>query len=75
MNRLTPEQCEARYEALAEAAEHLRMTWTDCEIEIEEGLRIAEWLDRKADYWLHQAVDRDMTEKSCLRGQDVGHLR
>ena len=49
MNRLTPEQCEARYEALAEAAEHLRMTWTDCDLEIEEGLRIAEWLDRKAD--------------------------
>lgn len=56
--RLTAKECEARYEALAEAADHLRLTWSDDPVEVEQGLEMADWLDGKADAWLREAGRR-----------------
>ncbi len=44
----------ARIEAMTEAAEHLRQDWTNDPVEKMEGLKIADWLDKKAR---HQAVE------------------
>ena len=49
MKRLTNAQLEARFEALTEAAGHLRLDWTDDKLEWEEGKKIAAWLDREAE--------------------------
>ncbi len=38
----------ARIEAITEAAGHLRLDWTDDPVEKLEGLKIANWLDKKA---------------------------
>ncbi|WP_147464747.1 hypothetical protein [Pseudomonas cannabina] len=53
--KLSPAQMEARYEALAEASEHLRMNWTDVPIEAVEGEIMAEWLHTQALNWLARA--------------------
>jgi hypothetical protein len=53
--RLTAAQMEARYEALAEASEHLRMNWTDKPIEAAEGEIMADWLQAQAVNWLAKA--------------------
>lgn len=56
--RLSAEECEARYEALGEAADHLRLTWTHDPVEIEQGLEMADWLDGQAEAWLREARRR-----------------
>lgn len=53
--RLSPKQMEARYEALAEASEHLRMDWTDNATEREQGHAMADWLQVQARAWLLKA--------------------
>ncbi|QOI07930.1 MULTISPECIES: hypothetical protein [Pseudomonas syringae group] len=53
--RLTIAQMEARYEALAEASEHLRMEWTDNDLEAIEGHLMADWLQEQARKWLLRA--------------------
>ncbi|RMV90773.1 hypothetical protein [Pseudomonas coronafaciens] len=53
--RLTVEQMDARYEALAEASEHLCMNWTDKPIEAVEGEIMADWLHAQAVNWLAKA--------------------
>ncbi|MCE1119085.1 hypothetical protein [Pseudomonas sp. NMI795_08] len=53
--RLTPKQMEARYEALAEASEHLRMDWTESATEREQGNAMADWLMTQARAWLLKA--------------------
>ena len=50
--KLNYKQMEARYEALAEAAGHLRLSWTDDPVEFAEGLKMAARLDKQADKWL-----------------------
>lgn len=50
-------QMDARYEALEEASQHLRMNWTDVETEIDEGLVMADWLHAQALKWLAKAQD------------------
>lgn len=50
-NRLTPDELYARFIALKEAADHLRLLeWTDDKTEREQGQQIAEML-------MHQAYD------------------
>lgn len=53
--KLTIKQLDARYEALAEASEHLRHDWTSSPTEHAEGLVMAEWLRREAGKWLIRA--------------------
>jgi len=53
--KLTIRQMEARYEALSEASEHLRMDWSDSAIEHAEGLVMADWLKDQALKWLAKA--------------------
>jgi|GEM_PF-2488661 len=54
--KLTAKQMDARYEALAEAAEHLLLLdWTDKPIERTEGVAMAEWLKNQAGNWLARA--------------------
>lgn len=56
--KLTVQQMDARYEALAEAAEHLLvLDWTDKQIERVEGVAMAEWLKKQADKWLARAQE------------------
>lgn len=56
---LTSAQCKARYEALAEAAEHLRVNWSVDPVELREGHEMSHWLDKKADAWLQEAERRE----------------
>ncbi|MDZ5605196.1 hypothetical protein SJI00_20705 [Pseudomonas sp. RP23018S] len=53
--RLTVAQMEARYEALFEASEHLRMNWTNKPLEAVEGEVMADWLKAQAVNWLAKA--------------------
>lgn len=53
--KLTVRQLEARYEALSEASEHLRMDWTSSAAEQAEGLIMADWLQQEAAKWLERA--------------------
>lgn len=53
--KLTGEHCRARYEALLEAAGHLRLTWTEDPLEYRQGLKMADWLEKRADGWLRRA--------------------
>lgn len=53
--RLTIAQMEARYQALDEASEHLRMNWTDNALEAVEGEVMADWLRAQALSWLEKA--------------------
>lgn len=53
--RLTAAQMEARYEALVEASEHLRMNWTNKPLEAVEGEVMANWLQTQAVSWLAKA--------------------
>lgn len=53
--RLTAAQMEARYEALVEASEHLRMNWTNKPLEAVEGEVMANWLHTQAVNWLAKA--------------------
>ncbi|MNC34500.1 hypothetical protein D3C76_1618900 [compost metagenome] len=53
--KLTVKQMAARYEALNEVSEHLRMDWTSSAIESSEGLVIADWLKEQAMKWLAKA--------------------
>lgn len=53
--RLTVAEMEARYQALDEASEHLRMEWTDNETEAVQGFVMADWLQEQARKWLHKA--------------------
>lgn len=55
--KLTAKQMEARYEALSEASEHLRMDWTNSAVESLEGLVMADWLKEQALKWLAKSVD------------------
>jgi hypothetical protein len=66
MRRLSQEQIQARFEALIEAAEHLRQDWTDDPVERSEGNTIADWLEKEALKWLRPKVyvDRSETENS-----------
>ena len=50
--KLTKAQCEARYEALQEAANHLTCAWADTELEAAEGKIMMEWLEVQACKWL-----------------------
>lgn len=52
---LTPAQMDARYEALSEASEHLRMNWTNVSLEATEGEIMADWLKNQALKWLAKA--------------------
>jgi hypothetical protein len=54
---LTIAQMDARYEALEEASQHLRMNWTDVQTEINEGMVMADWLHAQALKWLAKAQD------------------
>jgi hypothetical protein len=54
--KVTAQQMEARYEALREASEHLRMGWTDNAVEHSEGLVMADWLGEQALKWLAKAA-------------------
>tara|TARA_R110001592_G_scaffold47952_4_gene151516 strand:+ start:435 stop:617 length:183 start_codon:yes stop_codon:yes gene_type:complete len=56
---LTSKQQEARYAALSEAAEHLRMDWATNSDEAEQGLEMAKWLDAQALKWLSKSMDAD----------------
>lgn len=53
--RLTVAQMEARFQALDEASEHLRMNWTDDPVEAIEGEVMADWLRAQALSWLERA--------------------
>lgn len=53
--KLTVKQMDARYEALREASEHLRMDWSDKAVECAEGLVMADWLKQEALKWLDKA--------------------
>lgn len=53
--RLTVAQMEARFQALDEASEHLRMNWTDNPLEAVEGEVMADWLRTQALSWLAKA--------------------
>jgi hypothetical protein len=53
--RLTVAQMEARFQALDEASEHLRMNWTDHPLEAVEGEVMADWLRGQALNWLAKA--------------------
>jgi hypothetical protein len=53
---LTTKQIQARYEALSEASEHLRMDWTNSAVERSQGLLMADWLKVEALKWLAKAA-------------------
>lgn len=53
--RLTVAEMEARYQALDEASEHLRMEWSDNETEAVQGIVMADWLHEQALKWLRKA--------------------
>jgi hypothetical protein len=55
--KLTAEQWKARYIAWQEAADHLRMTWTEDAEEKKQGGLIAADCERKADYCLRRALE------------------
>lgn len=56
--KLTKAQCEARFQALDEAAEHLTLAWTDNPIEQQEGYAMSQWLREQARIWLSKAEGR-----------------
>ncbi|HGY2296349.1 TPA: hypothetical protein ACNV18_000063 [Pseudomonas putida] len=54
--RLAPDELYARFIALKEAADHLRLLeWTDDKTEREQGLQVAELLGRQANEYLERA--------------------
>lgn len=53
--KLTKAQCEARYEALQEAANHLTAQWADTALEASEGKVMQAWLEAQAKKWLLKA--------------------
>lgn len=55
--RLTAKQLHARYEALSEAAQHLRMDWTDDPTESAQGEEMANWLDKQSLKWLERSIN------------------
>lgn len=64
-SKLSVKQMDGRYEALAEASQHLKLLdWTDVPSERQEGLMMAEWLQKEAVKWLRKAnVAREAQEK------------
>lgn len=60
--RLTVAQLMARYEALSEASEHLRMEWTDNPVEAQQGEIMADLLRDMSLKWLEKA---ELAQASC----------
>ncbi len=55
---MTKVQMEYRYEACLEAAEHLKLSWTDNLEEYQEGLIVAQALEEIAEQWFKQFYDK-----------------
>ena len=58
---LAIKQLMGRYEACVEAAEHLKLSWTDDDDEYEEGKYIIKQLYKQADFWLLRANLKEKT--------------
>lgn len=58
MAKFSAERCTARALALEEAADHLRLAWTDVDMEYEEGQKVADQLNAEAAKWRDRAHDR-----------------
>jgi hypothetical protein len=54
--KLTAEQHWARMLAYREAADHLLMSWTDDQVEYQEGEKVSKQLHRAADYHAERAA-------------------
>lgn len=70
--KLTAAQMSARYEALLEASEHLRMTWTDNNLEFSEGLVMSEWLASQANKWLDKSLASGTEANATPKGATEG---
>ncbi len=60
---LTEEICTARAEALEEAAQHLELSWTDCSIEMAQGVIIATQLLKRAEKYREMAWERNQRNR------------
>lgn len=74
MARLTREQYLARAAAWTEAADHLRMAWTEDEEEIHQGHTIATYCENRADELMEKASKLKRWKCACGFSGDRNNL-
>ena len=55
--KLNADICAARAEAYREAADRLELHWTNCKLEIHEGLKLAAKLRKEQEKWLDREIE------------------